>query len=95
MRELRQLYERGEDEAFGKKFDEMVATHELTPKDRKRVRENLRKDTTPEETMFRSLTWQQQKHLLDEMSPEDRDRYLPFANKDKLRRRYVSPDEVE
>lgn len=91
MRELRKLWEEGKDEEFEIKLDEMSETHQLMGKDRTRIRRNLNTDRTPEQTMFRSLTWQQQKRLLDKMSPEDREKYLPYSNRTHLRYNYEEP----
>lgn len=93
MRELRDLQEKGEDAKVGVKMDEMISDYSLTPQDRRRIWQNLRSSNSPEQTMFRSLTWQQQKRLLDEMTPEERDKYLPFANRAHIRFKYEAPEE--
>jgi len=95
MRELRKFHEEGDEESFGIKLDEMSAEFDLNATDRKNLRKSLRKENTPEQSMFRSLTWQQQKRLLDAMSEGDREKYLPFSNKSHLRRRYINPEEVD
>jgi hypothetical protein len=88
MKELKDLREAGDFEGFGVKFDEMSFEYKLSAADRKRIRKRLRKQITAEQSMFQTLTWQQQQRLLDEMTPEERTTYLPFSNKSHLRRKY-------
>lgn len=41
--------------------------------------------------MFMRLPWQQQKQILDHASPEERDMFLPHANKEHIRNSYEAP----
>jgi hypothetical protein len=41
--------------------------------------------------MFSRFTWQHQKQLLDKMSDDERERFLPHSNKDHLRGKYDAP----
>jgi hypothetical protein len=43
--------------------------------------------------MFARLTWQQQKRILDDMTKEERKKFLPHSNQEHLRRRYKPPEE--
>lgn len=95
MKELREAYDEDDYEKYDAKFDSMVEQFQLTAEDRKNIRKALRRERTPEQSMFQSLTWQQQKRLLDKMSDEDREIYLPYSNRAHLRNRYETPEEVE
>jgi hypothetical protein len=47
----------------------------------------------PAAKLFQRMIWQDQQRLLDEMSPEEREVYLPFSNKTYLRDNYESPEQ--
>lgn len=91
MRELREAFENRDMRTFNETLSRMRKTHDLLPKDVKRIQQQLRKNTKAEVTMFKSLSWQQQKRLLDKMTPIERQEYIRHANKAHVRYRYKEP----
>lgn len=93
MSQLRKLYEADQMEEYDVLLDKMIEDYELGPKDMLRIRRAAIKDEEPSVAMFKRLPWQVQKKLLDEMTEEEREAYLPAANRQHLRYRYESPEE--
>lgn len=91
--DLREFYLRRDQQGYEKKLAEMQDKYEREhdkPMTERQV-ENLRKRSTtaPTFNMFKGLSTGAQKELLDKMSPEEREAYLPFAHK-VLREEYES-----
>lgn len=95
-RKLAKLYDEGKAVEYSDLLDKMMVKYDLTAAEQGRLARNIMKrgtDYNPYLTMFERLTWQQQKRLLDDMSPEERETYLPRANKEHLRFSYEEPTE--
>lgn len=92
-RKLRRLYDSNEIEDYSDLLDKVRDKYELTAKDEMRLQQSIMRDTDPSLSMFKRLTWQQQKKVLDKMSEDERDIYLPLANKEHLRYGYEPPEE--
>lgn len=93
---LGKLYDTG-GEAYDQALAKATEKFQLTPKDVARMEKNFRKADSfnPSIYMFKRLQWPQQKALLDQMSEEERAKYLPVSNKDHLRSKYVAPGAAE
>lgn len=65
----------------------------LNYKEMHRLQRSIEKNEDPSIVMFKRLDWHVQKKLLDAMSPEDRETYLPHSNKTHLRQNYEEPQE--
>ncbi len=96
-KELQRLFDNNQLSEFDKLLDQVVEKYELTPKEEDKLLQRVYKNqdgADPYEaslTMFKSLPWRVQKSLLDQMSEEERDIYLPASNKDHLRDEYEPP----
>jgi hypothetical protein len=90
FRKLRKQYLSG-DPRYGDTLDSMIEKYQLSNKDIRRVIKSLNMDLSPSIKMFIQLPWQEQKALLDKMPEEERDMYLPHANKEHLRNSYQAP----
>ena len=90
MHQLRQLYQSG-DAKFGELLDKMADKYGLSAHDQRRLMKNLNSDIPPEVRMFMRLPWQEQTKLLDKMTPEEREAYLPHANREHVRNMYQAP----
>lgn len=91
---LAKLYDQGKVDEYGDLLDEMAEKYSLTAEEQGRLARNIMRrgvDYNPFLTMFERLTWQQQKRLLDKMSPDERDIYLPRSNRQHLRYTYEEP----
>jgi hypothetical protein len=79
------------------KYNEMLEKarkdYDLKPEDVRKLEKRLRRedDFDINEYMFSRLEWKQQKDLLDQMTPEERQKYLPRSNKKHLRNNYEAP----
>lgn len=95
MRKLKANYKEGDMDAYGTLLDEMVEKYELTAKEQMRIAQTVMKsqDFNPIVSMYQRLTWQQQRRLLDKMSADEREQYLPFSNREHLRFTYEPPEE--
>lgn len=94
-RKLAKFYEEGKIEEYGDLLDQMMEKYDLTSQEQGNLARNIMRrgqDYNPYATMFERLTWQQQKRLLDEMSPDERAEYLPHSNKQHLRYTYEEPE---
>lgn len=95
-RKLAKLYDEGKAVEYSDLLDKMMVKYDLTAAEQGRLARNIMKrgtDYNPYLTMFERLTWQQQKRLLDNMPPEEREIYLPRSNKEHLRFSYEEPAE--
>lgn len=93
-RKLAKFYDEGKAVEYDQLLDEMGTKYELTAKEQGDLARNIMKrgvDYNPYLTMFERLDWQQQKRLLDAMSPEEREIYLPRSNRQHLRFTYEEP----
>jgi hypothetical protein len=88
---LKDQYSKG-DEGFGESLDKFMEVHQVTPSERRRVFKALRSDTPPSHRMFSKLPWEVQKRLLDKMTDEERDEYLPLSDKQHLRHHYEASE---
>lgn len=95
VKKLQEAYKK-DDPKYDDMLDKAQDTYDLKASDIRRLEKQFRKDDDFDIQlyMFSRLEWQQQKHLLDKMSPEERDRYLPKANKKHLRNSYEPPEET-
>lgn len=89
---LREAYQTGS-EKLGDILDHMTEKYELSGHDQRRIMKSLNSDIPPEVRMFMRLPWQQQKDVLDKASPEERELYLPHANKAHIRNSYEAPQQ--
>lgn len=93
-RKLAKLYREEKMDEYGKLLDEMGTKYELTAQEQGKLAVNIMRrgtDYNPYLTMFERLSWQQQKRLLDKMTPEEREIYLPKSNRQHLRYTYEEP----
>lgn len=91
-RKLRTMYDSNDMEGYSELLDKVREKYDLTAKDEMRLQQNLMRGTDPSLSMFKHLTWQQQKKVLDAMSEDERATYLPLANKEHLRYGYEPPE---
>jgi hypothetical protein len=91
-KKLRQFYEEDKMDEFDAQLDKIVERFELTPNDQRRLMKNLQTGVEPSIRMFQRLSWQQQKAILDDMTEEERDKYLPYSNKEHIRNTYEAPN---
>jgi hypothetical protein len=93
-RKLRALYaDRTKRNEYFDLLRKMEKEYGFTRTERQRMHMAIRKNEDPYPKMFARLTWQQQKRILDDMTPEERRVYLPHSNKEHLRRKYRPPEE--
>lgn len=92
-RKLRQLDAEGNDEEYGKLLDKMEEKYQLSPKEFRRLENRLSDSEDPTISMFKRMSWQQQTKLLDRMTDEERELYLPSSNVEHVRYDYESPQE--
>ncbi|CAK0777608.1 hypothetical protein CCP3SC15_580001 [Gammaproteobacteria bacterium] len=90
-RDLRELHDAGMQAEYQKKLNEIAKKKELTAQEKQNLRQRTREKTSHFEKMFKRLNWQQQRKILDEMTPEERKVYLPLSNATHLRRHYKPP----
>lgn len=93
---LRKLFEAGESEKFGDLLDKMQDRYELTGVEMRKLEVGIVKrsvESNPEASMFQKFTWQQQKALLDKMTPAEREIFIPLSNKQHLKYQYEAPEE--
>lgn len=92
-RDMRKAYEAEDMERYGDLMDGIIDKYELSASDRKRLEQTIVRQIDPYESMFKRLTVDQQIKLLDKMTEEERDIYLPISNKQKVRFRYEPPED--
>lgn len=95
-RKLKQLYTDGKIGEYAELLDKMQTKYDLTAKEQLRLAQGVLRtglqDFNPYKTMFQRLTWQQQKRVLDKMPEDERQEYLPMANREHLRFTYEAPE---
>ena len=89
-RELRKMYDES-DERFDDKLSEIEDKYKLTPLEARKLRQKVQKESDPQITKFKGFTWQEQKRLLDQMTPDEREKFLKHSNKQHLRYKYEPP----
>ena len=70
----------------------MEKKYDLSPGESRRLTNSVEKGENPHVKMFARLDWKKQKQLLDDMTPKERDEYLPHANEEHLRNAYIPPE---
>lgn len=90
-RKLRQLLQ-NEDPAAQDLLEKMSARHQLSRGEQHKLMRTIKRGPPPTVRMFQRLPWQEQKKLLDKMSREEREIYLPHSNREHLRRHYEEPE---
>jgi len=73
----------------------MKEKYQLTNKEATKLRTHIQKGVDPNLKKFEGFNWQQQKKLLDQMTPEERRSIYDTSNKQHLRYRYEPPEESE
>jgi hypothetical protein len=94
-RKLSKAFEAGDSETYSTVMEKMQEKFDLTGTEIRRLERSLAKGEDPLLKMFSRLTWRQQKKILDQMTEEEREAYLPHSNKEHLRYSYEPPEEVK
>ena len=85
-----------DDPRYDDKLDEAVKKYDMSPKDVQKIEKlfNSPKEAEfdPSIYMFKKLPWEVQKPLLDQMTPEEKETYLPHISKSK-RQKYIHETE--
>lgn len=89
MMDLRTAYRNGEE--IGGKLDAMSTEFNLSGRDQRSIMRSLSNDEPSGLTLFKRLPWEEQKLMLDTMTPVERELYLPHSNKQHLRMHYAPP----
>jgi uncharacterized phage-associated protein len=92
MRNLRKATGKNDSQADAI-LTKMQEQYGLTYKELHALRRKVEKGENPSISMFKQLEWHVQKKLLDAMTPEDREIYLPVSNRTHLRSKYEEPTE--
>ncbi len=87
-RKLRAYYN-DNDGRFYQQLNEMEDKYQLTDSDIFRITKSLEDNLSPSVRMFMRLPWEEQKRLLDQMSPSEQQIYLPHSNVAHLRYSYT------
>lgn len=94
-RKLRKAYDAGDQDTYGELIDKMQEKYQLTGLEQRRLEVSIARGEDPIFSMFERLTWRQQKKILDQMSEEEREVFLPHANRQHLRYSYEPPEESD
>lgn len=89
---LRRLYESGDMTGYSEALGEIETKHELTRHEMNRLQDSVEGGEDPVLKMFSRLDWHLQKHIMDQMTPEELDVYIPISNKEHLRNNYIPPE---
>ncbi|MGH9428362.1 MAG: hypothetical protein ACRD2L_18915, partial [Terriglobia bacterium] len=89
---LKRLFAEGDTQKYITLLSEVERKYELSPGELRRLTNSVEKGEDPLPKMFARLDWRKQQKILDQMTPEERDVYLPHANKDHLRHDYLPPE---
>jgi hypothetical protein len=95
FRQLKKAYD-AQDESFGDKLEALTDKFGLNSDDRAKIMRRLRSTTPATIYQFEQIgkvSWREQKKLLDAMTPEEREIYLPHSDKKHLRHHYEAPEE--
>ena len=87
--QIRKDYANGK--PVGEQLDSLASEFNLSSDEQRRMIRDLNSNQPTSAWMFQRLPWEAQKTLLDQMSDEERDAYLPYSNKHHLRGNYVAP----
>jgi len=84
--ELKRLYLKGDMNSYQEKFAEV--SQDMTPGEVKRLEKYITSTDTTDSIMrmWKRLSWDQQKKILDKMPEEEKEKYLSQANKEHARR---------
>jgi len=84
--ELKRLYLKGDMNSYQEKFAEV--SQDMTPGEVKRLEKYITSTNTTDSIMrmWKRLSWDQQKKILDKMPEEEKEKYLSQANKEHARR---------
>lgn len=93
-KELRELHNADDMDGFDDKLSEIQDKYKLTGAEARKLRTHIQKGEDPQLKKFEGFTIEQKKKLLDQMTPEERDKYLPHAGH-KLRYSYEEPETAE
>jgi len=91
--QLKEAYDKGEEDKYSALRDKMMEKFDLTEVEMTKIDKRIEKGEDPVVRMFTRLDWQQQKRILDGMSEDEREIYLPRSNKEHLRDNYEPPEE--
>lgn len=86
---IRKHYANGQ--PIGNELDQVSKEYSLSGREQRQLIKDLNHGGPPSAWMFQRLPWEEQKRLLDNMTPEERGGYLALSNKQHLRGRYASP----
>jgi hypothetical protein len=92
VRELRAYHVADDQTAFDAQLNSIQDKYQLTPKETRKLRMQMQKDSDPQLVKFKALEWQEQKRILDKATPEERRKLLPVSNKSHLRGRYEASE---
>ena len=97
VKDLRQAWNTG-DPKYDVKLDGMIARYGMDDKDVHRLEKMFsspkEQEFDPSIYMFQHLPWEVQKPMLDKMTKEDRENYLPHISKQK-RKKYEAAEAAE
>lgn len=88
---LRRMY-KDDDEGFDDKLAEIQEKFQLTDKELAGIKRSIRKDEGPSVYKFSKFSPAEQKHILNEMTDEEREKYLKHASK-KVRYNYAGEEQ--
>lgn len=88
---LKQLYNNGDDDKFHDQLDSMQDKYKLTGSEVKRMVRGMAQGKDGMTYMWQSLSWDEQKKILDKMTPAEREKFLPLASK-QHREDYENPN---
>jgi hypothetical protein len=91
-RKLREYYQ-SNDGRFYTQLDHMQTKYKLNESEIYRITRELEDNISPSVRAFGELPWEEQKRLLDRMTPEERMEYLPHSNATHLRDSYEAPNQ--
>jgi hypothetical protein len=90
---LKKAYADGDGDKYAETMQTLIDKFELTGKEQRNLERSIAREEDPLLSMFGRLTWRQQKKILDEMTPEEREVYLPASSRQHLRYSYEPPEE--
>lgn len=91
-RELKKAFDSGDGDAYGEILNRMLDKFQLTGKEQRKLESSIAHSEDPLFDMYKRLTWQQQKKILDQMTDDERETFLPLSNKEHLRFAYEPPE---
>lgn len=91
-KELKKSYDNGDSDKYSEVMDKMQEKFQMTGLEQRNLTRSVARNDDPLVYMFSRLTWQQQKKILDQMTDDERETFLPKANKQHLRYSYEPPE---